>query len=288
MRTWTRGWKPLAINHRPGRGEKTEKHQNASFDVRCFLSPTGHRRYQGFQPLGPVCERGPGAGSHWLLTIAPVGQENCPESAPRLFGAAFPNLAIEDTIERSIGNMTNKMRAAACGIFLLAAVCLVRLAQGCDLQSEAAVREVRAVLDKQVADWNKGDLDGFLSGYWNSPKVVFMSGGQRFDGYEAMRDRYRRRYKAEGRAMGQLAFSELDLESAGARIGAGPRAIPADHARRRKADRALHRDLPQAAGWLEDRARPYFRRGSASAGGGNKAGAAVKPARLLAGYHRPA
>ena len=111
--------------------------------------------------------------------------------------------------------MTNKMRAAACGIFLLAAVCLVRLAQGYELQSEAAVREVRAVLDKQVADWNRGDLDGFLSGYWKSPKVVFMSGGQRFDGYEAMRDRYRRRYKAEGRAMGQLAFSELDLESLG-------------------------------------------------------------------------
>jgi ketosteroid isomerase-like protein len=82
-------------------------------------------------------------------------------------------------------------------------------------ESDAAVREVRAVLDQQVADWNKGDLDGFLTGYWNSPKVVFMSGGQRFDGYEAMRDRYRRRYKADGKAMGQLAFSELDVESLG-------------------------------------------------------------------------
>jgi ketosteroid isomerase-like protein len=82
-------------------------------------------------------------------------------------------------------------------------------------ESDAAVREVRAVLNQQVADWNKGDLDGFLTGYWNSPKVVFMSGGQRFDGYEAMRDRYRRSYKAEGNAMGQLAFSELDVESLG-------------------------------------------------------------------------
>ena len=27
MRTWTRGWKPLAINHRPCRGEKTAQHQ---------------------------------------------------------------------------------------------------------------------------------------------------------------------------------------------------------------------------------------------------------------------
>ena len=74
---------------------------------------------------------------------------------------------------------------------------------------------MRAVLDRQVADWNKGDLDGFLAGYWNSPKVVFQSGGQRYDGWEAMRDRYRRRYQAEGKAMGQLAFSSLEIEPLG-------------------------------------------------------------------------
>ena len=96
---------------------------------------------------------------------------------------------------------------------LLATACLARPARGDD--SEADVRAVRAVIDQQALDWNKGDLDGFLTGYWNSPKVVFMSGGNRFDGFEAMRDRYRHRYKAEGKAMGQLAFSELDVESLG-------------------------------------------------------------------------
>jgi ketosteroid isomerase-like protein len=80
---------------------------------------------------------------------------------------------------------------------------------------EDSIRSVRAVLDRQVTDWNKGDLDGFLTGYWNSPKVVFQSGGQRFDGWAAMRDRYRRRYQAEGRAMGRLVFSALDVESLG-------------------------------------------------------------------------
>ncbi len=101
-----------------------------------------------------------------------------------------------------------------CGVALAVAWAGLR-ARGDD-KSDAVVRDVRAVLDQQVVDWNKGDLDGFLAGYWNSPKVVFMSGGQRFDGYEAMRDRYRRRYKAEGRAMGQLAFSELEIEALGA------------------------------------------------------------------------
>jgi len=83
---------------------------------------------------------------------------------------------------------------------------------------EEAIRAVRSVLDQQVVDWNKGDLDAFLGGYWNSPKVVFQSGGQRLDGWEAMRKRYRRRYQAEGKAMGRLEFSALDIEPLGPEV----------------------------------------------------------------------
>ena len=78
-----------------------------------------------------------------------------------------------------------------------------------------SVGAVRTVLERQVADWNKGDLDGFLSGYWNSPKVVFQSGGQRHVGWNAMRERYRSRYQAEGKAMGRLEFSNLEIEALG-------------------------------------------------------------------------
>jgi ketosteroid isomerase-like protein len=78
------------------------------------------------------------------------------------------------------------------------------------------MQAVRDVLERQVADWNRGNLDAFLDGYWNSPKVVFQSGGNRFDGWEALRARYRRRYQEEGRAMGQLVFSGLEIEPLGA------------------------------------------------------------------------
>ena len=74
---------------------------------------------------------------------------------------------------------------------------------------------IRAVLDRQEADWNKGDLEAFLTGYWKSPKVVFQSGGDRHDGWDAMAQRYRKRYKAEGKAMGKLAFSRLEIELLG-------------------------------------------------------------------------
>jgi beta-aspartyl-peptidase (threonine type) len=82
--------------------------------------------------------------------------------------------------------------------------------------SDKQVQAVRDVLERQVVDWNKGNMDGFLDSYWNSPKVVFQSGGQRFNGWETLRQRYRRRYLEEGRAMGQLVFSDLEIEPLGA------------------------------------------------------------------------
>ena len=49
------------------------------------------------------------------------------------------------------------------------------------------VSAIRRLLDKQVEDWNRKDLDGFLEGYWHAPGVVFQSGAERFDGFEALR-----------------------------------------------------------------------------------------------------
>jgi beta-aspartyl-peptidase (threonine type) len=80
---------------------------------------------------------------------------------------------------------------------------------------EDATQAVHALLDRQTADWNKADLEGFLAGYWNSPKLVFQTGGDRVAGFEAIRQRFRRRYQSEGRAMGQLVFSALEVEPLG-------------------------------------------------------------------------
>jgi beta-aspartyl-peptidase (threonine type) len=74
---------------------------------------------------------------------------------------------------------------------------------------------VRAVLDAQVAAWNKGDLESFMNGYWQSPELTFFSGNNRTQGWQATLDRYRKRYQAEGQEMGQLTFSELKVEMLG-------------------------------------------------------------------------
>ena len=74
-------------------------------------------------------------------------------------------------------------------------------------------KDIRAVLDAQAVAWNKGDLDGFMTGYWNDEKLTFISGGGIAQGWKATKARYEKRYKADGKEMGKLTFSELKVES---------------------------------------------------------------------------
>ena len=74
-----------------------------------------------------------------------------------------------------------------------------------------AESSIRAVLDAQVAAWNAGRLEAFMEGYWRSPELSFFSGGRKLAGWDATLARYRQSYQSEGREMGRLAFSDLDV-----------------------------------------------------------------------------
>jgi beta-aspartyl-peptidase (threonine type) len=75
---------------------------------------------------------------------------------------------------------------------------------------------IRAVLDAQVQAWNAGRLEEFMIGYWRSPKLTFFSGGRKLSGWDATLERYRKNYQAEGKEMGKLKFSDLDIQLLGA------------------------------------------------------------------------
>jgi beta-aspartyl-peptidase (threonine type) len=77
---------------------------------------------------------------------------------------------------------------------------------------EEEAKSIRAVLDAQAVAWNKGDLDGFMAGYWNDEKLTFISGGDITRGWKQTKVRYEKRYKSEGKEMGTLTFSELELD----------------------------------------------------------------------------
>jgi ketosteroid isomerase-like protein len=82
---------------------------------------------------------------------------------------------------------------------------------------QTAPDAVKVVLDKQVADWNAGRLEEFMAGYWRSPDLTFVSGGRKLKGWDATLERYRKTYQADGREMGKLTFSELDIQTIGDR-----------------------------------------------------------------------
>ena len=71
------------------------------------------------------------------------------------------------------------------------------------------------MLDAQVEAWNAGKLEEFMLGYWRSGELTFVSGGRKLQGWDATLDRYRKTYQAEGKEMGKLSFSELDIQLLG-------------------------------------------------------------------------
>ncbi len=92
---------------------------------------------------------------------------------------------------------------------------LLLLAMAAAQPANPQAAAVRKVLDDQVGAWNKGDLDAFMAGYWKSAKLSFFSGNAKTAGWQATLDRYRKRYQADGKAMGKLSFTELSIELLG-------------------------------------------------------------------------
>lgn len=71
--------------------------------------------------------------------------------------------------------------------------------------------EVKSVLNKQVAAWNKGDTDGFLESY--ASDTVFV-GEKMTRGIEDLKKRYQEHYPTRA-LMGKLAFYDLEIHAMG-------------------------------------------------------------------------
>jgi len=70
--------------------------------------------------------------------------------------------------------------------------------------------EITRILAHQKINWNKGDLESFMSPYWQSDSFTFQSGGNRLEGLESLRLRYLKSYAGEN--MGKLNFTDLDIK----------------------------------------------------------------------------
>lgn len=74
-----------------------------------------------------------------------------------------------------------------------------------------AEAEIRALLNRQAIDWNRGDTEGFLLAY--APDTVFV-GDKITKGLEEVRVRYQTHYPTRA-SMGHLTFSDIEVHMIG-------------------------------------------------------------------------
>lgn len=78
-----------------------------------------------------------------------------------------------------------------------------------EAQKTSIADDIRAVMTRQAADWNRGDVDAFMQGYWKSDKLVFV-GSKVTRGWQQTLDNYKKSYPTKER-MGTLTFSDLEI-----------------------------------------------------------------------------
>lgn len=70
---------------------------------------------------------------------------------------------------------------------------------------------IRALLQKQTLSWNQGNLDAFMTTYWQSDSLIFIGKRGPTYGWQATLDNYKKSYP-DTTAMGKLAFNILEMK----------------------------------------------------------------------------
>jgi ketosteroid isomerase-like protein len=77
-------------------------------------------------------------------------------------------------------------------------------------QADKDVTAIRRLLFAQVTEWNNGNIDGYMKGYWESDSLLFIgSKGPRY-GYGATLKRYKEAYPDAGH-MGRLKSTIVSM-----------------------------------------------------------------------------
>ncbi len=95
-------------------------------------------------------------------------------------------------------------------LLLLLALSVTAFSQSEDRKSRIR-RDIVAVMNAQADAWNRGDIEGFMTGYWRSDKLLFISGDEVTRGWQTTLDRYKRTYNSREK-MGTLRFSDLEID----------------------------------------------------------------------------
>jgi ketosteroid isomerase-like protein len=91
---------------------------------------------------------------------------------------------------------------------LMAALLCVGFSPQAQNKEEAAVRQLLA---DQAAAWNRGDIKGFMNGYWESDSLMFIGKSGITYGWQQTLENYKRGYP-DTAAMGKLHFELLQVK----------------------------------------------------------------------------
>lgn len=78
-------------------------------------------------------------------------------------------------------------------------------------QADAQIEKVKSILHRQASDWNKGDIDAFMNGYWESEKLQFIGSKGVTYGWKQTLANYKKGYPDRA-TMGQLTFDIIEVE----------------------------------------------------------------------------
>ena len=84
-------------------------------------------------------------------------------------------------------------------------ICMTSFAQD---KNEQAIRKI---LDEQIKEWNKGDLEQFMKGYWKNDSLVFIGKNGPVYGYSNALNNYRKNYR-DTVIMGKLSFEIMTVK----------------------------------------------------------------------------
>jgi ketosteroid isomerase-like protein len=71
---------------------------------------------------------------------------------------------------------------------------------------------IRNLLARQNSDWNKGNIAGFMNGYWNNDSLLFVGKSGPNYGYRTTLQNYLKSYP-DTTAMGKLHFDILKVQA---------------------------------------------------------------------------
>jgi ketosteroid isomerase-like protein len=81
-----------------------------------------------------------------------------------------------------------------------------------DIQAQTEQeKEIIKVINQQASNWNQGDIEGFMQGYWQNDSLKFIGKKGLTYGWQAVLDNYKKSYPGKA-GMGSLDFSSIHVQ----------------------------------------------------------------------------